>query len=113
MARSARSKGRKDKKYLAFIRSQPCLLCDDAIERRVFIAGIPYRQVWPTEAAHVGERGLSQKCSDYETLPLCAGHHRIGRQSHHVLGRKFWEHHGINKPEILSGYMKLFKELAW
>jgi predicted nucleic acid binding AN1-type Zn finger protein len=28
------------------------------------------------EAHHAGERGLGQKCSDRETIPLCAAHHR-------------------------------------
>jgi hypothetical protein len=28
------------------------------------------------EADHVGRRGIGQKCSDDETIPLCARHHR-------------------------------------
>lgn len=110
MARSARSKGLKDKAYLAFIRSQPCILCDERIEWRAFINGIPYRQTSLTEAAHVGERGLSQKCSDRETIPLCCAHHRTGKDSHHVLGKQFWEHHQINKEAVISGYNRLFEK---
>ena len=28
------------------------------------------------EADHAGRRGLGQKCSDLETIPLCTEHHR-------------------------------------
>ena len=28
------------------------------------------------EADHAGARGLGQKCSDIETIPICTGHHR-------------------------------------
>jgi hypothetical protein len=31
---------------------------------------------WEMHAHHAGERGLGQKCSDYETVPLCMVHHR-------------------------------------
>jgi hypothetical protein len=66
--------------YLEYIRSLPCLVCVQESEP----------QKTRTEAAHVGKRGLGQKCSDYETLPLCGEHHRYGVSAIHVLGR-FWE----------------------
>lgn len=30
----------------------------------------------PVEADHAGARGLGQKCSDRECIPLCSAHHR-------------------------------------
>lgn len=109
MARSARSKGLKDPAFLNFIRRQACFLCDDMIDRRVFGNGIPHQQRSRTEAAHVGERGLSQKSSDREVIPLCAQHHRTGKDSHHVMGKRFWTFHGIDKQAIVAAYNKWFE----
>jgi len=67
-------------------------------------------QTTPTEAAHVGERGLGQKCSDRETIPLCAAHHRTGPESHHVLGKKFWQHHGLDRDEIVAELNRLYEK---
>jgi Protein of unknown function (DUF968) len=75
--------------YLRWIRSLPCCICGGTR----FI-----------EAAHVGERGMGQKCSDFETLPLCADHHRMGPLSHHVLGRKFWIVWGIDRFKLIRKY---------
>lgn len=100
----------RDEKYLAFIRRQPCILCDDAMERRAFVDGVPYRQETHTEAAHAGERGFRQKCSDRETIPLCVRHHRTGKDSHHVLGKRFWGHHDINREAVIAGYNKLYEQ---
>jgi len=97
MARSATLKkiGR-DAKYLSWIRTQRCAIPFCTSNR------------WPDEyssqieAAHVGQRGLSQKCSDLETVPLCMFHHRTGPHAHHVLGKKFWTLHGLDKDAIIK-----------
>ncbi len=65
----------------------------------------PRRQ---SEAAHVGERGLGQKCSDRETIPLCAAHHRTGPESHHVLGKAFFTHHKLDKDAIVAELNRLY-----
>jgi hypothetical protein len=65
----------RDPKYLAWIRTFPCLVC-----------GIGW-----TEAAHVGPHGLSQKASDHSTVPLCRRHHRAGNDALHKLGRRRFE----------------------
>lgn len=110
MARSKRSKGLKDKAYLGFIASLPCVVCMhmwhgfnhepsmQKIEERLMSS----HQRTFTEVAHVGTRGLSQKCSDRETLPLCVIHHRTGPDSHHTLGRRFWTYHGIDRDALLK-----------
>ncbi len=96
----------KDAAYLDFIRSLPCAVC-------VRLAEAPggYKpQPSQTEAAHVGTRGLRQKCSDYEVLPLCVFHHRTGPEAHHVLGKNFWAHHGMDKEKLVLGYRMAFEE---
>jgi hypothetical protein len=48
------------------------------------------------EAAHTGPRGLGQKSPDESCIPLCAEHHRTGRDAIHVLGpRRFEDVHGF------------------
>jgi hypothetical protein len=78
----------RDPEYLAFVRSLPCCVCGS---RR------------SVEAHHTGPRGLSQKSSDYSAIPLCALlHHRAGKHSFHVLGRRaFEEHHKISIAQIV------------
>jgi hypothetical protein len=92
--RTRRARKNEDPAYLDWIRTQPCVLCVSwgMFQKRI------------TEAAHVGMRGMSQKCSDRETIPLCAEHHRLGPVSHHVLGKKFWAHHGLNREEMIRSF---------
>lgn len=66
---------------MAFVASLPCAVCGSR----------------PVEVAHVGVRGLMQRSSDLETIPLCANHHRTGKEAQHVLGKYFWAHHGIDR----------------
>jgi len=84
----------KDPAYLNFIRTQPCIAC----------ARLGITQESRSECSHVGDRGLSQKCPDRETIPLCLRHHREGWDSQHRLGKTFWKHWGLDRE-------KLFKEL--
>ncbi len=51
----------RDEAWLAEVRKLACAAC--------FNPG-------PCEPDHVGRRGLGQKCSDRETIPLCARCHR-------------------------------------
>ena len=69
----------RDPKRLAFIRSLPCVVC---------------RKTRGIQAAHVGTtRGMGQKCSDAETLPLCDHDHR----EQHELGlKKFATIHNLD-----------------
>lgn len=73
--------------YLAWIRTQPCLVCGSTR--------------W-IEAAHTGPHGLSQKSPDTSAVPLCAKHHRTGNDSYHRLGpRKFAEVHNLDLAAIV------------
>lgn len=86
--------------YLRWLKTLPCAVegCDSGL---------------PTEAAHTtapGRRGMSQKGSDEDAIPLCGAvpwignedHHRNGKDSIHKLGPAFWEHHGIDRNELLG-----------
>jgi len=84
-------------KYLDFIRQWPCVLATTG------------DCVGPVEAAHVGDRGLGQKCRDEEAIPLCGYHHRTGPDSQHVLGKKFWETHGINRADVWDLYQGIYQ----
>ena len=78
--------------YLDWLRQQKCLLCPTGMQGGAI------------EAAHVGVRGLGQKCADREAVSLCASHHRTGKQAHHVLGRKFWEFHKLDRDTTILAY---------
>ncbi len=95
--------------FLLFVRQFRCLACWRMLimgEEDIFIPDMI--QDTHTEAAHVGSRGLGQKCNDDETLPLCAWHHRTGQQSAHVLGRKFWNHHMLDRDKLIAEMQKRF-----
>ncbi len=92
----------RDEKYRNFIRSLGCIVCRDSVPVNA--------QSSRTECAHVGSiRGLSQKCSDYETAPLCMEHHRTGPESHHVIGKRFFEFHGIEKVKTFAALRAVYE----
>lgn len=106
-ARRKRRAAKRDPQYLAWLRLQPCAVC---LKRGGTLQNAALIQGSPTEAAHVGERGLGQKCPDREAIPLCGEHHRTGPLAHHVLGREFWFMHSMNKTEIIARYNQLYAE---
>lgn len=77
----------RNARYLAWIRTLPCVVCGT---RR----GI--------EASHTGPHGLGQKSPDTSAIPLCTKHHRTGNDSYHRLGaRRFAEVHNLDIPAIV------------
>lgn len=91
----------KDPAYLDFIRTKPCICCSAWWNF--------HGQTTPTEAAHVGDRGLGQKCSDREAIPLCERHHRTGPLAHHKLGKKFWAYHSLDRNAIIAQLNKEYE----
>ncbi len=86
----------RDPQYLKFLRKLPCILCFSS------------RTV---EAAHFGDRGMGQRSSDYDALPLCVKCHRIGPKSYHVLGgRRFLEVHKLNPGPHQERLQKFYRE---
>lgn len=97
--------------YMAWIRSLCCIVCwmAGSGEWEAFVAepwhvyGRALGQRSDTEAAHVGPRGLGQKCSPFQTIPLCGHeHHREGRYSHHKMQKHFWRHWGIDRDALIA-----------
>lgn len=102
--------------YLAFLRRQPCCVClrEGPGYAAAGISGGLYEgavQVSATEAAHFGPRGLSQKASDLDALPLCgAEHHREGPFSAHKLGKQFAAFHGLDLAAIQAALRGRFEQ---
>lgn len=100
-----RHKRKPDPAYLIWVKSAPCVVCwlpDEFSLVWMADVSVAGRQRSQTEVAHVGDRGLMQKCSDRETIPLCAEHHRTGKDAHHVLGKRFWAHHGLDRDAMVA-----------
>ncbi len=111
MRSATRRKAGRDTSYLEWIRDLPCVMCLASAEAvratnlELLSAGWLGQsrvQRSRTEAAHVGDRGLSQKCPDREAVPLCREHHREGKYSAHKLGKKFWMHWGLDRDTLIE-----------
>jgi len=90
-----------DPVYCRWIRTQPCVVCSKWGLRMQGYAGF-------VECAHVGMRGLRQKCDDRETIPLCVWHHRTGPHSVHA-GKGFWSHWKLNRYELIAEFNRRFE----
>jgi hypothetical protein len=76
--------------YWDWVRAQPCAVCGS--RNRV-------------QVAHVGMRGLAQLSNGWEVLPLCPKHHERGfPTSHHVLGKRFWSFHRLDRYAAIRMY---------
>ena len=84
----------RNKKYLEYIRQQPCLICG----------------IIPSQSHHIqtkNNHGTALKPGDYWCIPLCLGCH----QMLHFVGKKtFLKRHGIDVFQelfrMVSGYLK-------
>ena len=108
MRSATRKKTGKDPAYLKWIRTLPCVCCRWPIFWETL--HVQPRESGRIEAAHVGGRGLSQKCNDRETIPLCRWHHRTGPESHHRAAKRFWEIWAIDKTELIRKLNEKFEE---
>lgn len=110
MRSATKKKTGKDKACLEWIRSLDCWICF----KKIFGDELYFSRAEPgirmSESAHVGNRGLSQKCPDREAIPLCAEHHRLDRFSAHRMGKKFWEHYGLDKAKLIETLNQRFEE---
>jgi len=84
--------------YWDWIREQPCAVHGEYVHHH-----------WLIEVAHVGFRGMSQKCDGWEVLPLCRYHHnRDFKFSHHTLGKRFWTFHNLDRSALIRHYRTLY-----
>lgn len=115
----------RNEAYLKWIRTLPCVCCwlisfrvsrlaekRNRIEEFVLWFGVrsrTFEQESPTEAAHTGNHGISQKSDDNTAIPLCGTlHHREGPQSLHKLGKAFWAYWAIDRSALLDELRKRF-----
>ena len=82
----------RDPEYLRFVRSFPCLVC---------------RQAWRIEAHHFGSKGIGQKPSDFNAVPLCRKHHR---EAHQLGPVRFQEQHRLDIPSLVVQLNELYRE---
>jgi hypothetical protein len=87
----------KDKKYLKWVASNPCIIC----------------QQYGCNAHHITyamERGIGQKVGDQFTIPLCVKHHH---QLHNCMmsERQFWEKIDIDPIPICAEFYSHFKNM--
>jgi len=94
MRSATKNKAGKDAAYLAWLHNFPCVVC----------VSLNVPQTSPTEAAHCGPRGLSQKCPDRLALPICRDHHREGQFCQHALGRFFFQHYDLDRDELFAKF---------
>lgn len=71
----------RDKKYLAYVRSHPCLICGGASDAH--------------HLTHAQPRGVSLKTGDQFAVPLCRRHHDDLHQSP-MSEQKWWDLQAIN-----------------
>lgn len=113
MRSATRKRTGKDKAYLAFLHEMPCAIEYCAVQSDPkLLMGVSSFSEARTEAAHVGPRGLSQKCPDRQAIPLCIWHHRTGPSSHHSLQKLFWSFHGLDRDALIAQYNRKFEEQA-
>jgi hypothetical protein len=93
---------KKDPRFLAWLRTMPCLLCGDNVS---------------VEACHVRkgdlardkrQTGAGEKPDDRWALPMCGTHHRY---SHHMGEPAFWTLVGVDPLEVCQVLFDLFKTL--
>ena len=100
-----------DPKYLAFIRTLPCVCCNIENWRSCCYWVMSLAMfTYPSEAAHTGPHGLSQKSNDRTAIPLCAEHHRTGKDSYERLGKKFWSFWGLDRIDLTKKLQKRYEE---
>lgn len=125
-----RNPGMDNPEFRAWLKDWPCWVCYEKHCRThnlnpvEFRAHVEARQYfyehcsrWEcgvTEVAHVGARGLGQKCPDRESIPLGTKHHEHataggGPESHHALGKGFWRFHGVDRGEVLAELHRLYE----
>ncbi len=119
-----RKPGFSDTDYCAWLKQWPCWVCferwcidhgydaregRERPEVRNLAAALTCIECGLTEVAHVGVRGLSQRCADAESIPLGEMHHRTGPDAQHKIGKRFWEKFNLHRPDIFAELHQLYR----
>jgi len=84
------TKPARDRDYLNWLKLLRCIVC--------LAAGC--------DPCHVGPiRGMRQKCSDYEAVPMCRTHH----DEQHRLQKTFWAKYGLDRDAIIASLNARYK----
>lgn len=82
-----------DRRHMGRVADLCCMLC-----RHKGIHGSPAE----VHHARTGT-GAGRRSAHTDTIPLCPGHHRIGPEALHTMGRRAWErYHGVTELELLE-----------
>lgn len=84
----------RDARYLAFVRSWPCIGCGEMIR--------------PRDAMHTGPHGLGQKASDWDAVPGCR---RCHEQLHRLGPVRFQLVHDLDFREAIEALQKSYQIL--
>jgi len=96
MRSATRKRVGKDKAYLAWLHTLPCVIHHGGLLRCKYDSLI-------SEVAHLGSHGISQKAPDLQAVPMCRFHHQSGQHSIHRLGPEaFWTLHGLDPDAIIA-----------
>lgn len=98
--RSKYARRKREKAYLAWLKTQPCIVC---------------RTRFNIEAAHTtapGQKAMSQKGPDDQALPMCTDDHRLNPTSHHRAGKSFWGLHGLDRDALIAEHRRRYSATA-
>lgn len=105
----------RDAMYKDWIRTLPCCACFAEIYRLgvlgvevALVEAFPFR----SECAHTGSRGMSQKASDHDCVPLCGDHHRKLPGSYHASAKTFFERHNLPRLELICALRTVYRKAA-
>lgn len=93
-----KSKTKAEREHMQMVAELGCVAC-----RRI---GIPDT---PAELHHVRDgQGLAQRASNFEVIPLCPQHHRLGPDAIHQSKHNFTARFGSER-ELLEETLRLLK----
>lgn len=89
----------RDRKYRAWIRTQPCIVPNCLCKAPSSPLESWHRKV---ECCHQGDHGQAQKAPDDRAFPMCRWMHLLARDAYHNKARGWFERHGIDiEKEVL------------
>lgn len=85
-----------DKKYLAWIRTKPCLACGKMGE---------------SQAHHTWHAGKKNHGNDFVAIPTCVSCHTFGKYAYHNIGHaKFEEYWNLDLKDEIINYLSEYME---
>lgn len=90
----AKPRQRRCKAYRQWIAQQPCIICRKA-----------------SQCCHIGFHGLGSKASDFMTVPACAEHHQMARESlSSMTYQAFGEFYGVDILQLIIEHLSRYAD---